>query len=174
MVAISQTAEFEAAIEAELREMFRSRELALYDMMTYHMGWGPDESGVQYQAEKGGRTHGVACLTACKAAGGDISACLPAAAAIEMSLAFVQIHDDVQSGSPQRAGRDAVWWKWGPAQAINAGDGMYAMARVALFQLAERGATLRPPFAPFKYSMKRISRSARVDFKTSRHGNEST
>ena len=52
-----------------------------------------------------------------------------------MSLAFLQIHDDVQSGSPQRAGRDTVWWKWGPAQAINAGDGMYAMARVALFRL---------------------------------------
>ena len=40
MAATSQTAEFEAAIEAELRDMFRSRDLALYDMMTYHMGWG--------------------------------------------------------------------------------------------------------------------------------------
>ena len=146
MVAIPQTAEFEAAIEAELRDMFRSRDLALYDMMTYHMGWGPDDNGSPYQAAAGGRIHGVACLTACEAAGGDSSACLPAAVALEMSLAFVQIHDDVQSGSPQRAGRDAVWWKWGPAQAINAGDGMYAMARVALFQLAERGATPETTF----------------------------
>ena len=146
MAAVSQTAEFEAAIEAELRDMFRSRDLALYDMMTYHMGWGTDESGSPYQATTGDRIHGVACLTACAAAGGDISACLPAAAAIEMSLAFIQIHDDVQSGSPQRAGRDAVWWKWGPAQAINAGDGMYAMARVALFRLAERGVTPEATF----------------------------
>ena len=113
MAAVSQTAEFEAAIEAELRDMFRSRDLALYDMMTYHMGWGPDDIESPYQAPPtSGRIHGVACLTACEAAGGDVSACLPAAAAIEMSLAFLQIHDDVQSGSPQRAGRDAVWWKW--------------------------------------------------------------
>ncbi|MDE2823725.1 MAG: polyprenyl synthetase family protein [Chloroflexota bacterium] len=147
MAAVSQTAEFEAAIEAELRDMFRSRELALYDMMTYHMGWGPDDIESPYQAPlTSGRIHGVACLTACEAAGGDVSACLPAAAAIEMSLAFLQIHDDVQSGSPQRAGRDAVWWKWGPAQAINAGDGMYAMARVALFRLAERGMTSETTF----------------------------
>jgi len=148
MVAVSQIAEFEAAIEAELRDMFRSRDLALYDMMTYHMGWGPDDSESPYHAPSttSGRIHGVACLTACEAAGGDISVCMPAAAAIEMSLAFVQIHDDVQSGSPQRAGRDAVWWKWGPAQAINAGDGMYAMARVALFRLAERGATPETTF----------------------------
>ena len=146
MVATSQTSEFEAAIEMELRDMFRSRDLALYDMMTYHMGWGTDDDGTQYPAPTDSRIHGVACLTACKAVGGDISACLPAAAALEMSLAFLQIHDDVQSGSPQRAGRDTVWWKWGPAQAINAGDGMYAMARVALFRLVERGATPETTF----------------------------
>ena len=140
MVAVLQTSEFEAAIEAEMREMFGSRDLALYDMMTYHMGWGSDDAGTPYPST-GSRNHGVACLTAYKAVGGATSACLPAAAAIEMSLAFAQIHDDVQSGSPQRWGRDAVWWKWGPAQAINAGDGMYAMARVALFRLSERGAT---------------------------------
>ena len=146
MAAVLQTSEFEAAIEAELRDMFKSRDLALYDMLTYHMGWGTDDAGVPYPSAAPGRIHGVACLTACEATGGDISACLPAAAAIEMSLAFVQIHDDVQSGSPQRAGRDAVWWKWGPAQAINAGDAMYAMARVALFRLAERGATPETTF----------------------------
>ena len=48
MVAVSQTSEFEAAIEAELRDMFRSRDLALYDMMTYHMGWGTDDVGTPY------------------------------------------------------------------------------------------------------------------------------
>ena len=146
MVAASQTSEFKAAIEAELQGMFRSRDLALYDMMTYHMGWGSDDGGTPYSAVSGSRIHGVTCMTACKAAGGDVSACLPAAAAIEMSLAFVQIHDDVQSGSPQRAGRDAVWWKWGPAQAINAGDAMYAMARISLFRLAERGAMAETTF----------------------------
>lgn len=146
MAAVSQTSEFEAAIEAELHDLFQSRDLALYDMMTYHMGWGTDDAGTPYPAAAGGRIHGIACLTACRAAGGDVSACVPAAASLEMSLAFVQIHDDVQSGSPQREGRDAVWWKWGPAQAINAGDGMYAMARVALFRLAERDATPETTF----------------------------
>ncbi len=146
MVAVSQTSEFEAAIEAELRDMFRSRDLALYDMMTYHMGWGTDDAGTPYPGPTAGRIHGVACLTACSAAGGDIATCLPAAAALELSQGFLQIHDDVQSGSPQRAGRDAVWWKWGPAQAINAGDGMYAMARISLFRLPKRGATPETTF----------------------------
>ena len=140
MAATSQTAEFEAAIEAELRDMFRSRDLALYDMMTYHMGWNAGDEGSPYAGAVNGRKYGVTCLTACEAIGGDVSTCLPAAAALELLQGFLEIHDDVQSGSPQRAGRDAVWWKWGPAQAINAGDAMYAMARIAMFRLGERGA----------------------------------
>lgn len=140
MAAELQTSEFEAAIEAELRDMFRSRELALYEMLTYHMGWNAGDEGSPYPGAVNGRKYGVTCLTACEAIGGDFSTCLPAAAALELLEGFLQIHDDVQSGSPQRAGRDAVWWKWGPAQAINAGDAMYAMARIAMFRLGERGA----------------------------------
>jgi len=70
---------------------------------------------------------------------GDPETALPAAAAVELVLNFSQIHDDVQSGSPKRDERDAIWWVWGPAQAINAGDGMHALARLALFRLPSRG-----------------------------------
>ena len=38
-----------------------------------------------------------------------------------------------------RGERETVWWKWGPAQAINAGDGMHALARLALFGLQDAG-----------------------------------
>ncbi len=139
MAMATQASEYEAAVEAELRDMFRSRDLALYDMMTYHMGWDPGDDGSSYPGAVNGRRYGVACLTVCEAVGGDVATCLPAAAALELLQGFLEIHDDVQSGSPQRAGRDSVWWKWGPAQAINAGDAMYALARIAMFRLEERG-----------------------------------
>ena len=67
MAVALQTSEFEAAVEAELRDMFRSRDLALYDMMTYHMGWGPDavESPYPPAAEcassRRGLSHGMQC-----------------------------------------------------------------------------------------------------------------
>ena len=51
---------------------------------------------------------------------------------------FCDIHDDIQSGKVTHDGHDSVWWKWGPAQAINAGDGMHALARMALLRLTER------------------------------------
>jgi geranylgeranyl diphosphate synthase type I len=110
----------------------------LYRMMSYHLGW-EDERGSARDQVAGTRNHGVACLTACHAAGGDVEAALPAAASVELVNSFCQIHDDVQGGHPRRDDRDAVWWVWGPAQAINAGDAMHAMARLAMFRLQDRG-----------------------------------
>jgi geranylgeranyl diphosphate synthase type I len=41
---------------------------------------------------------------------------------------FTLVHDDVQDGDEQRRGRPTVWSVWGSAQAINAGDGLCALA----------------------------------------------
>lgn len=125
-------------IDAELKAIVNERGFPLYDMMAYHLGWrgarALDEDSPQQQE----RMHGATTLLTCAAVGGDIEACLPAAAAMELVDKFAEIHDDVQEGNPQRNERDAVWWVWGPAQAINAGDGMHALGRLALLRLADR------------------------------------
>lgn len=121
-------------VDAELRGTLGARSLPLYEMMRYHLGW--DDSGNCTQIN---RIHGIACLTACQFFAGDTSRTLPAAAAVELVDNFLQIHDDVQAGNMTRNGRDAVWWIWGPAQAINTGDGMHALARLAMFGLRDRG-----------------------------------
>ena len=84
------------------------------------------------------RPLGSLCLASCESLGGNIESALPSAAAIELVQNFCEIHDDIQAGKISRDGRDSVWWKWGPAQAINAGDGMHALARLALLGLGER------------------------------------
>lgn len=127
-----------ARLESELKSIVASREMPLYNMMSYHMGWA-DAQGQPATVSTGYRTHGMLCLTACRSLGGDSETALPAAAAVELVLNFCQIHDDVQSGSPKREERDSIWWIWGPAQAINAGDGMHALARLALFRLPDFG-----------------------------------
>ena len=82
---------------------------------------------------------GSLCLASCQALGGNVESAIPTAAAIELVFNFCEIHDDIQAGRISRKGRDSVWWKWGPAQAINAGDGMHALARLALLGLGQRG-----------------------------------
>lgn len=124
-------------VNAELQDIVNSRSVPLYRMMAYHMGWN-DAQGLTDTPVYKDRVHGVLSLLACMAVGGELEMALPAAAAVELLDNFTEIHDDIQSGNPQRENRDAVWWVWGPAQAINAGDGMHALARLALFRLLDR------------------------------------
>jgi geranylgeranyl diphosphate synthase type I len=128
--------ELRESVDAELRSIVTSRDMPLYHMMAYHMGLS-DKDGRADRPQFRERTHGILCLLACAAAGGDPVEARPAAAAVELVENFCQIHEDVQGGLPERNNQDAVWWVWGPAQAINAGDGMHALARLALFRLLE-------------------------------------
>ena len=116
--------------------MVATRDLPLYTMMGHQLGWS-SEPGLDEVATL--RRLGSLCLGTCAALGGNVEDALPAAAAIELVQNFCDIHDDIQSGRIDRDGRDTVWWKWGPAQAINAGDGMHALARMALLGMKERG-----------------------------------
>jgi geranylgeranyl diphosphate synthase type I len=52
---------------------------------------------------------------------------------------FSLIHDDIEDQDELRRGRPTVWSLWGEAQAINAGDTLFALAQLALIRLADRG-----------------------------------
>ena len=123
-------------IDSELKQVINSRDVPLYSMMSYHMGWTDAPGHIDTPLRKN-HDLGVLCLLTCQSLGKAITAGIPAAAALELVENFTQKHDDIQSGNPSRDSRDAVWWIWGPAQAINAGDGMHALARLALFRLLE-------------------------------------
>ena len=117
----------------ELSMVFESRSLPLYGMMSYHFGF-TEEFKTDYPV-----SHGVSFLTLLDIFGLAWENALPAAAALELVNGFCLIHDDIESGQPQRDGRDALWWIWGPAQAINAGDGMHALARMTALKMIEKG-----------------------------------
>ena len=52
---------------------------------------------------------------------------------------FTLVHGDVQAARPEAQSRPSIWWVWGPAQAINAGDGLHALGRTTIMRLAQRG-----------------------------------
>ncbi|MDO8614685.1 MAG: polyprenyl synthetase family protein [Dehalococcoidia bacterium] len=106
---------------------------ALYRMLRYHLGWEDAEGG---PTDQGGKVLRPAlCLLACEAAGGDWRKALPAAAGLELVHNFSLIHDDVQDRDPERRHRPTVWRLWGDAQAINAGDALLALARLAVLRM---------------------------------------
>jgi geranylgeranyl diphosphate synthase type I len=129
---------YREAIEAGLRDALTCPFPALtayYDMMHYHLGW-VDAAGQSVQTPPGKRLRPLLCLLACQAAGGDWPLALPVAVAVELLHNFSLIHDDIEDGDARRRHRPTVWKVWGMPHAINAGDGMFALAHQALQRLA--------------------------------------
>ena len=123
--------QIQAEINRLMKDYLDSKSLPLYDMLSYHLGIHGLDPGLTIPK----RVHGMLLQIAVETLGGNPLLTLPAAMSIEMLNAFCEIHDDVQSGNPTRNGQDSLWWVWGPAQAINAGDGMHSIARIALLNL---------------------------------------
>lgn len=129
------------SLEAEMRDVVRgtdSRQSELYGMLHYHLGWA-DAAFNPCQTQTGKRVRPVLCLLTCESCGGDWEQALPAAVAIELLHNFSLIHDDIEDQDRVRRGRPTVWSLWGQAQAINAGDTLFALAQLALLRLSERG-----------------------------------
>lgn len=113
-------------------------DLPIYDVLRYHLGFVNE----QFQPERvnaGKRIRPRLCLLSCQAAGGDARTAIHAAAAIELLHNFTLIHDDIQDQSVYRRHRRTIWNLWGTAQAINAGDAMFAIAHRALNRSVEAG-----------------------------------
>jgi geranylgeranyl diphosphate synthase type I len=83
---------------------------ALYEMVKYHLGLD-DES----------------------------EAALPGAAAVELGHNFSLVHDDIEDRDVERRHRATLWTVYGVAQAINAGDTLFTLSRMALHRLTELG-----------------------------------
>jgi geranylgeranyl diphosphate synthase type I len=119
--------------ETSLKKFVDSRELPLYKMMAYHLGW-VDQNGEPEPAVVQDRSHGQLVLSIASALGSDTVSAMPYAVAVEMLYNFLLVHEDVQNANTERNNRPTIWWSWGPAQAINAGDGIHAMARLSIFE----------------------------------------
>ena len=132
-------------INEDISSAISTREMGLYNLMSYHFGWtgkpGEDFINSQTNGLHNLRRYGLACLVAASSLDNTTeegSAAVSAGSAIEMLATFAEIHDDIQAGRPVRNDRDAVWWVWGPAQAINAGDGLHALARLVILNLTDK------------------------------------
>jgi geranylgeranyl diphosphate synthase type I len=128
---------YRSEIQAELKSLIDLNS-PLFPLMGYHLGW-VDQRGQPRSGSGGKMLRSTLCLLACEAVGGGWRGALPAAAAVELVHNFSLIHDDIEDRSPQRRGHPTLWHLWGQPLAINAGDAMYALSRLALLRLEERG-----------------------------------
>ena len=122
-----------------------------YGQMQYHLGW-VDTNFSPVSGNPGKLLRPTLLLLAYEATGehepndatdgnasSHLSRALPAAATIELTHNFTLIHDDIEDGDRERRHRSTLWNVWGIPQAINTGDGMFALARYALWDVVDAG-----------------------------------
>lgn len=137
-------APYRGELEAEFRRLIPELEgpyRQLYGMVYYHLGWADAslEPARPQGASTGKRVRSGLCLMAADAVGGSRRQVLPAAAAVEFLHEFSLIHDDIEDRDRERRHRPTLWTIWGEAQAINAGDTLFALAHLALNEISARG-----------------------------------
>lgn len=108
----------------------RTREL--YAMVRYHLGLDRD-------APRGKRIRPLIGLLAYHSIAGDHVRALPGAAAVEMGHNFSLVHDDIEDHGTERRHRPALWMVSGVPQAINTGDTLFTLSRLALHRLSDEG-----------------------------------
>ena len=128
-----------STVEQALHSIFDAQnttDFPLYRMMKYQLGW-LDETGSPETFSPPSRFYGVLCMQNCGESPHTISG--PVSAAMELLYQSISVHEDMQKGTPDTGVRPAVWWHWGPAQAINVGDGLHALGRLAILNLENQG-----------------------------------
>lgn len=133
-----RAAAYRPAIQREMREVVGDRAEQLFGWMRYHLGW-EDRDGGPVEASPGKLMRPVAVLLATELLGGRPEHALPAAAAVELVHNFSLLHDDVEDASEFRRGRQNLWTFAGAPQAINTGDGMFVVARLAEYRMLGAG-----------------------------------
>ncbi|GAC1651576.1 MAG: polyprenyl synthetase family protein [Acidobacteriaceae bacterium] len=135
---------YAAALQRSIRAALTSRTDPdrFYDIMAYQFGY-VDTTLRPASGQTGKQFRPTLCLLACEAVGGTVEQALQVATAVELLHNFSLIHDDIEDDDLYRRHQPTIWNVWGKPQAINVGDGMFALAgAIALDSAGDPGRTL--------------------------------
>ena len=125
-----------ADTEAEILRVVSDRDVptaGVYAMIRYHLGLDEPDG------PRGKRMRPLLGLLAYASITGDHRKALPGAAAVELGHNFSLVHDDIEDGDVERRHRPTLWAMHGVPQAINTGDLVFSLSRVALHRLTDLG-----------------------------------
>jgi len=125
-----------ADTEEEILRLVRDRDpstMGVYEQCRYHLGLDGQTGG------SGKRMRPLLGLLAYASITGDHRGALPGAAAVELGHNFSLVHDDIEDGDRERRHRPTLWSLHGVPQAINTGDMLFSLSRIALHRLTDLG-----------------------------------
>lgn len=110
--------------------------MALYSLGMVNTQGEPTDDETRKQVQ-GKRLRPQIAMLVAEAVGGSAEAAAPVGASIELLHNFTLIHDDIMDRSPNRRHRPTVWRVWNDAQAINAGDALFAVSQLSILDSRE-------------------------------------
>ncbi|MFD5638051.1 MULTISPECIES: family 2 encapsulin nanocompartment cargo protein polyprenyl transferase [unclassified Streptomyces] len=116
-----------ACVDPELRRAVDSLPGSMRRIALYHFGW-EQADGTPGAGNAGKAIRPALVLSAVQALGGQHTAAVRAAAAVELIHNFTLLHDDVMDRDTTRRHRPTAWTVFGDADAILAGDALQALA----------------------------------------------
>ena len=126
-----------AATDTAILELFAEWEepitAHMYDQIRYHMGYGDPT------ARLGKRMRPLLGLLTYASLSSDWERAIPGAAAVELGHNFSLVHDDIEDSDAERRGRPTLWVREGIPHAINTGDALFTISRVATHRLSALG-----------------------------------
>ena len=125
-------ADTEAEILRVIDRVQDERTRTLYEMVRYHLG-------LDHEGPRGKRIRPLLGLLAYESLTGQHGPALPGAAAVELGHNFSLVHDDIEDRDVERRHRATLWAVFGVAQAINTGDTLFTLSRMALHRLSDLG-----------------------------------
>ncbi|MCB9729225.1 MAG: polyprenyl synthetase family protein [Deltaproteobacteria bacterium] len=144
---------FGAALEARVDGAFgQDDEILLAVMGRAHMATG------------GKRIRGLLPSWIAENAAGAGERALDLGAGLELIHNATLVHDDLQDGDSHRRGQETLWRRFGAAQAINAGDGLYFLGMELLAGAADGAALV----APVSRAMLRVIEGQVMEFQLQR------
>ncbi|MEU3274971.1 family 2 encapsulin nanocompartment cargo protein polyprenyl transferase [Saccharomonospora sp. NPDC006951] len=114
-------------VDPQLRSAVATLPPPIRNTSGYHLGW-QDEHGTAVAASGGKTLRAALVLLAAGAVGGEATAAVPGAVAVELVHNFSLLHDDVMDGDTTRRHRPTAWSVFGSDAAILAGNSMLALA----------------------------------------------
>ena len=107
-------------------------------MVRYHLGLDGDG------APTGKRMRPLLGLLAYASITGEYERALPGAAAVELGHNFSLVHDDIEDGDRRAPPSPDALGALRHPQAVNTGDAMFALSRIALHRLPTSASRTRP------------------------------
>ncbi|WP_377272357.1 polyprenyl synthetase family protein [Peterkaempfera sp. SMS 1(5)a] len=122
-----------------LREAVGRLAAPMDTVAAYHFGW-IDRDGRPSSGDGGKAVRPALALLSAQAVGADPQTGAAGGAAVELVHNFSLLHDDLMDGDETRRHRATAWTVFGPAQAILAGDALFALATEVLLDAPDGSA----------------------------------